>query len=69
MPRKGNGILFEVHPAPLKDKAGNHFVYVRPLGLQKLSMKELDGYCTKNYAIHPGEMSQALSVFMRQLQL
>jgi len=42
MPRKGNGIQFEVHPAPLKDKAGNHFVYVRPLGLQKLSMKELD---------------------------
>jgi hypothetical protein len=64
MPRKGNGILFEVHPAPLKDKAGNHFVYVRPLGVQKLSMKELDDYCAKNYAMHPGEMTRALSVFM-----
>lgn len=64
MPRNDNGLIFEVHPTPLKDKDGNHYVYVRPYGLRKRSLKDLDEYCSKHYALMPGEMTRALNIFM-----
>ncbi len=57
-------MLFEVHPAPLKDKAGNNYVYVRPFGQRRRTMAEFDEYCANNYALRPGEMTRVLGVFM-----
>lgn len=63
MPRKEDGMLFEVHPAPLKDKEGNNYVYVRPCGLRRRTLEEIDDYCSRNYAIQPGDVSRVLNVF------
>ena len=64
MPRKEDGMLFEVHPAPLKDKDGNNYVYVKPCGLRRRTLDEIDDYCARNYSMQPGEMKRALGVFM-----
>lgn len=64
MPRKENGMLFEVHPAPLKDKEGRNYVYVRPCSLHRRTMQEIDEYCAKHYSVQPGEMTRALDVLM-----
>ena len=64
MARKENGFVFEVHSAPLKDKAGNNYVYVRPFRIRKRTMVEFDEYCSKNYALVPGEMTRILNIFM-----
>lgn len=57
-------MLFEVHPAPLKDKNGRNYVYVRPFGLRRRTLAELDEYCSRHYALQPGEMTRVLDVFM-----
>lgn len=64
MPRKEDGMLFEVHPAPLKDKEGNNYVYVRPYGVQHRTLEEVDSYCARNFAVQPGDVSRVLNVFM-----
>ena len=64
MPRKDNGLLFEVHPAPLKDKEGHNYVYVRPFGLRRRTLDEIDEYCSRNFAVQPGDVSRVLNVFM-----
>ena len=64
MPRKEDGMLFEVHPAPLKDREGRNYVYVRPYGLRRRTLAELDEYCARHYALQPGEMTRVLDVFM-----
>ena len=69
MPRKEDGMLFEVHPAPLKDKAGNNYVYVRPFALHKRTPEDFDEYCSKHYAMRPGEMLRALGIFMEATKI
>ena len=69
MPRKEDGMLFEVHPAPLKDKEGRNYVYVRPFGLRRRSLAELDEYCARHYALQPGEMTRVLDVFMEATKI
>lgn len=65
MPRKKGGLLFEVHPTPVKGKDGRNIVYVRPAAGQKLSMKALESYCDKFYGIRFGELTRAMDVFVR----
>ena len=64
MPRKKEGMVFEVHPTPVKGKDGRNMVYVRPAGGKKLSMKALEDYCDKFYGIRFGELSRAMDVFL-----
>ena len=65
MPRKKEGMVFEVHPTPVKGKDGRNMVYVRPAGGKKLSMRALEDYCDKFYGIRFGELSRAMNVFLR----
>ncbi|MCR4919572.1 MAG: hypothetical protein K5928_07150 [Prevotella sp.] len=65
MPRKEDGMFFEVHPAPLKDKLGRNYIYVRPYGLQRVSQDELDTHCASHYSVPPGEMKRVLGIFMQ----
>lgn len=69
MPRKEDGMLFEVHPAPLKDREGRNYVYVRPYGLRRRTLAELDEYCARHYALQPGEMTRVLDVFMEATKI
>lgn len=65
MPRKKDGMLFEVHPTPVKGKDGKNIVYVRPAGNMKLSMKGLEDYCNRNYHSLYGELGRAFDYFLR----
>jgi hypothetical protein len=65
MPRKKDGMLFEVHPTPVKGKDGRNLVYVRPTAGKKLSMKAVDEYCDKFYGLRFGELTRAMDVFLR----
>jgi hypothetical protein len=65
MPRKKEGLLYEVHPTPVKGKDGRNIVYVRPAGKQKLSLKGLDEWCSRNYHSRYGELQSAFDYFLR----
>lgn len=65
MPRKGNGMWYEVHPTPVKGGDGKNLVYVRPKSGMKLSMKQLEDYCERSYSLRYGELSRAFDVFVR----
>ena len=65
MPRKNKGMWYEVHPTPMKGKDGKTLVYVRPMSGMKLTMKELEYYCERNYSLRFGEMSRVFDVFVR----
>jgi hypothetical protein len=65
MPRKKDGMLFEVHPTPVKGKDGRNIVYVRPAGKLKISMKGLEDFCSRSYRSRYGELSMAFDYFLR----
>lgn len=65
MPRKNNGMWYEVHPTPVKGGDGKNLVYVRPKSGMKLSMKLLEDYCERSYSLRYGELSRAFDVFVR----
>ena len=65
MPRKKDGMLFEVHPTPVKGKDGKNIVYVRPAMHYKLTMKGLEDFCNRNYHSPYGEMMRAFDYFLR----
>ena len=64
MSTKKNGMAFEMLPTPAKGKDGKTLYYPRPLGGQKISMKELDAYCARNYGLRPFELTRAFEAFM-----
>ncbi|MBQ8463874.1 MAG: hypothetical protein IJ544_07155 [Prevotella sp.] len=64
MPRKTDGMPFEIHTSPMKGKDGKNIVYVKPLSGRKISMKELDAYCAEHYALRPGELTRAFNAFI-----
>lgn len=65
MPKKNSGMWYEVHPTPVKGKDGKNLVYVRPKSGLKMTMRQLEDYCERNYSLRYGEMSRAFDVFMR----
>ena len=64
MPRKTNGMPFEIHPSPKKAENGKNILYVRPRSRQKITMEQLDDYCAKHYALRPGELTRAFRAFI-----
>lgn len=64
MPRKTNGMPFEIHPSPKKAENGKNILYVRPRSRQKITMEQLDDYCANHYALRPGELTRAFRAFI-----
>lgn len=64
MPRKTNGIVFELHPGPQKDGSGRPLLYARCASGQRKSFEELDEFCVKHLRTAPGDMARLFSVFM-----
>ena len=64
MPRKTNGMPFEIHPSPKKEENGKNILYVRPRSRQKITMEQLDDYCANHYALRPGELTRAFQAFI-----
>ena len=65
MPRKNNGIWYEVHPTPVKGMDGKNLVYVRPQSGMKLTMDQLENYCERMNYLRYGEMSRVFGSFLR----
>ena len=64
MPRKKDGMKYELLPRPTKGPDGQPLLYPRPaLGI-KYSMRHFDEFCTKYRGMHPGEMIRALENFI-----
>ena len=64
MPRKTNGIEFEIHPRPTKGEDGKPLLYVRPAKGRKKSFKELENFCNKYRNLRTGELQMVFDVVM-----
>ena len=64
MPRKTNGMPFEIHPSPKKAENGKNILYVRPRSRQKITMEQLDDHCANHFALRPGELTRAFQAFI-----
>ena len=64
MPRKTDGIEFEIHPRPTKGEDGKPLLYVRPAKGQKKSFRQLEAFGTQYRGLRTGEMQQVLDVLM-----
>ena len=62
MPRKTDGIEFEIHPRPTKGEDGKPLLYVRPAKGLKKTFKELEDFCNKYRNLRPGEMQMVFDV-------
>lgn len=65
MPRKTDGMPFEIHPSPKKAENGKNMLYVRPRSRQKITMEQVDEYCATHCALRPGELTRAFHAFIQ----
>ena len=64
MPRKTDGIEFEIHPRPTKGEDGKPLLYVRPAKGRKKSFKQLEDFCNKYRNLRTGELQMVMDVMM-----
>ena len=62
MPRKTDGIKFEIHPRPTKGEDGKPLLYVRPAKGRKKSFKQLEDFCNKYRNLRTGELQMVFDV-------
>lgn len=58
MPRKTNGILFELQPRPTKGDDGNALLYAQPVITRKYDLKDIDDFCAKYRHTSRGEIQR-----------
>ena len=64
MPRKTDGILFELHPGPKRDEEGKPLLYARPAtGISK-TIRQLDDFCAEYRNLQKGEMERLFNLFI-----
>ena len=64
MPRKTDGILFELHPGPKRDEEGKPLLYARPsTGISK-TIRQLDDFCAEYRNLQKGEMERLFNLFI-----
>lgn len=56
MPRKTDGILFELQPRPTKGSDGKPLLYAQPVIERKFDLEDIDSFCTKYRHTSKGEM-------------
>ena len=66
MPRKTDGIEFEIHPRPTKGEDGKPLLYVRPAKGRKKSFKQLEDFCNKYRNLRTGELQMVFDVVRPQ---
>lgn len=64
MPRKKNGMKFELLPRPTKDENGQPLLYPRPAIGITYSMHTLDDFAHKYRCLPPRELTRILNCFM-----
>lgn len=56
MPRKKNGLPFEVHPSPMKADNGESLLYAKLRSGMKKTLQELEAYYSFKYSFRKGEL-------------
>lgn len=56
MPRKTDGVLFELQPRPTKGGDGKPLLYAQPVIERKFDLDDIDEFCTKYRHTSKGEM-------------
>ena len=64
MPRKKDGMKFELLPRPTKGDDGRPLLYARPSIGVKYSVRTLDEFCNKYRGMHLGELTRVLESFI-----
>lgn len=62
MPRKTNGIIYELHPRPTKGEDGKPLLYAQAHIEKKYSVRELDAQCAEYTSMHLHQVENALNV-------
>lgn len=62
MPRKTNGVLYELYPRPTKDEDGKPLLYAEPVITMKHSTRGLDEFCADYRGMTRHEVENALEV-------
>ncbi len=63
MPRKRNGMPFEVHPSPMKAENGENLLYVRPKSGQKMTLEDIEAWCSGRNALRKGDLERVFETF------
>lgn len=58
MPRKTDGILFELQPRPTKGEDGKPLLYAQPVIDRKFDLDDIDNFCAKYRHTSKGEMQR-----------
>ena len=64
MPRKTDGILFELHPRPTNGEDGKPLLYARPVSGRKLSVDFFDDLCFQHRQMGKGEITRLFNTFL-----
>ena len=62
MPRKTDGILFELQPRPTKGEDGKPLLYAEPVIERKYDLDDIDEFCAKYRHTTQGEMKHLFSL-------
>lgn len=63
MPRKTDGILFELHPRPTKGDDGKPLLYALPVIERKYDLDDIDDFCAKYRHTSKGEIKLLFDLF------
>lgn len=63
MPVKKVGMPFEAYPGPQKGKDGQNALFVRPKSGLRMTMADLENYCSIGYSLRKGEMTRVFQTF------
>lgn len=64
MPRKTDGMFFELHPSPKMGEDGKPLLYARPASDRKVTMKEVDNFCARYRGMQRGQMTIDMETFI-----
>ena len=64
MPRKTNGMEYELLPRPTKGADGKPLLYARPSGGIRYDIDGIEDFCRKHRGMNKGDMSRFFTVFL-----
>lgn len=64
MPRKKDGMLFELLPRPTKGEDGKPLLYARPAVGHKFDLRAIDDYCHQYRGMAKGDMTRFFTAFL-----
>ncbi len=64
MPRKKEGMPFEVYPGPNKAENGEKLLYVKPKSGMKRTLQELEDFYSYKFSFRKGDMTRLFEAFI-----